>query len=98
MTKRELIYAVADLCNMPTSQAQTVIDATLDVIRDELKADREVNLINFGKFSVKHRAASKGRNPRTGEEIQLPAHKLPTFTAGKSLKGAVNHENYRTVR
>ena len=90
MTKSELIFKVAALCRLPTSQTQAAINTTLDVIRDELKAGREVNLIGFGKFSVKHRAARGGHNPRTGEALTIPARKSPTFTAGKSLKGAVN--------
>lgn len=92
MIKRELILKVADLCNLPTSQAQAAVNATFDLIRNELIADREVNLIGFGKFSVKHRAARVGQNPRTAEDIQLPAHKLPYFKASKSFKQAVNHD------
>ena len=92
MFKRELIFKVADKCNMPTSQAQAVINATLDVIRDELISGGKVTLPYFGTFKVKHRAARKGRNPRTGEDLTIPAHKLPTFTAGKSLKQALNHD------
>lgn len=92
MTKRELIYTVANLCRIPPSQAGHVITATLDVIRDELIADREVNLIGFGKFSVRTIAARKVLNPRTGEEINLSEHKLPTFKPGKPFKQAVNHD------
>lgn len=90
MTKSELIDAVAYKSHTAKVDVKAVIDTTLDVIRCELINGGEVNLIGFGKFSVKERAARKGHNPRTNEEIQLPAHKLPTFTAGKSLKGAVN--------
>lgn len=90
MTKSELIDAVAYKSHTAKVDVKAVIDTTLDVIRNELINGGEVNLIGFGKFSVKDRAARKGHNPRTNEEIQLPAKKLPTFTAGKSLKGAVN--------
>lgn len=91
MTKAELILEVARKSNLPVKQATSAVNTTLDVIRCELIAGGEVNLIGFGKFSVKSRAARKGRNPRTGEEIQLPAKKSPHFTAGKSLKQAVNN-------
>ena len=90
MTKAELILEVARKSNLPVKQATAAVNATLDVIRDELKAGREVNLIGFGKFSVRDRAAREGRNPRTGEPIQLPASKLPVFTAGRAFKAAVN--------
>lgn len=90
MTKRELIFNVANLCRITTAQAERVLNTTLDVIRYELIAEREVNLIGFGKFSVKHRAERGGHNPRTGEDLIIPARKSPTFTAGKSLKRAVN--------
>lgn len=92
MTKSELIDAVAYKSHTAKVDVKAVIDTTLDGIRNELINGGEVNLIGFGKFSVKERAARKGHNPRTNEEIQLPAHKLPTFTAGKSLKQAVNHD------
>lgn len=92
MTKAELILEVARKSNLPVKQATAAVNATLDAIRYELIAEREVNLIGFGKFSVKERAARKGRNPRTNEAITIPAHKHPYFTAGKSLKQAVNHD------
>ena len=92
MTKAELILEVARKSNLPVKQATAAVNATLDVIRDELKAGCEVNLIGFGKFSVKHRAARGGHNPRTGEDLTIPARKSPTFTAGKSLKRALNHD------
>lgn len=89
MTKAELILEVARKSNLPVKQATAAVNATLDVIRDELKAGREVNLIGFGKFSVKHRAARKGHNPRTGEELEIPARKAPFFKVGKGLRSAV---------
>ena len=90
MFKRELIDVVAYKSHTAKVDVKTVIDATLDVIRDELIAGGKVTLPYFGTFKVKERAARKGHNPRTGEYLTIPAHKLPTFTAGKSLKGAVN--------
>lgn len=92
MTKRELIFNVANLCRITTAQAERVLNTTLDVIRYELIAEREVNLPGFGKFSVKYRAERVGQNPRTAEDIIIPAHKSPTFKPSKSLKQAVNHD------
>jgi len=90
MTKAKLILEVARKSNLPVKQATAAVNATFEVIRYELIAEREVNLIGFGKFSVRDRAAREGRNPRTGEPIQLPASKLPVFTAGRAFKAAVN--------
>ena len=91
MTRAELIRVVAyKLPKIKPNDVDRVIHATLEAIRDELAAGGEVNLIGFGKFSVKDRAARTGRNPRTGEEIQVSAYKLPTFTAGRTFKEAVN--------
>lgn len=92
MTKNELINAVAHQCILPSADVAPVINATFDVIRDELIAEREVNLPGFGKFSVKYRAERVGQNPRTAEDIIIPAHKSPHFKAGKSLKEAVNYD------
>lgn len=92
MTKAELILEVARKSNLPVKQATAAVNATLDVIRDELINGGEVKLTDFGKFSVKYRAAREGRNPRTNEVITIPAHKHPYFTAGKTLKQAVNHD------
>ena len=92
MTKAKLILEVARKSNLPVKQATAAVNATFEVIRDELINGGEVKLTDFGKFSVKERAPRKGRNPRTNEVIAIPAYKLPTFTAGKSLKQAVNHD------
>ena len=91
MTKRELIDAVAYKSHTAKVDVKAVIDTTLAVIRYELINGGEVNLIGFGKFSVKDRAARKGRNPRTGEVINLPPNKRVHFKPGKSFKQAVNH-------
>jgi len=69
--------------------AYSVIDAILDSITAELKKGSEVRLVGFGTFVVSHRAATEGRNPRTGEAIKIPAKKLPRFRAGKGLKDAI---------
>jgi DNA-binding protein HU-beta len=70
--------------------AAGAVDAFLDTVEDALKRGSEVSFSGFGKFSVSDRSAREGRNPATGERIQIPASKVPRFTAGASLKKAVN--------
>jgi len=89
VNKIELVDAIAAAANIKKSEAETVLDAVLDSITSELKKGNEVRLVGFGTFVVSHRAASDGRNPRTGEAIKIPAKKLPRFRAGKGLKDAV---------
>ena len=91
MNKNDLIAKVAGEANMSKSDAGDAIEATLHSITEALKSGDEVRLVGFGTFSVTHRAASEGRNPRTGEKIQIPPSKNPKFKAGKPLKDAVNH-------
>ena len=95
MNKNEFIAAVYDnkaLQKMELSKSciSTVVDACLATIEGCLKRGEEVRLVGFGNFYVSKRAASKGRNPRTGETIQIKASKLPKFRAGKQLKEQVN--------
>ena len=90
MNKNDLVAKVAEAANMSKTDASDAIEATLDSITEALKAGDEVRLVGFGTFSVTHRAASEGRNPRTGEKIQIPPSKNPKFKAGKPLKDAVN--------
>jgi DNA-binding protein HU-beta len=90
MNKNDVIAAVADKTGLSKAQAGQAVDTTFDVITDALKAGDEVKIIGFGNFSVSHRAASMGRNPRTGEPIQIAASKTPKFKAGKGLKDSVN--------
>lgn len=95
MNKNEFIAAVADskaLAKLDLSKAavSTIIDAVLDTIEGALKKGDEVRLVGFGNFYVAKRAASTGRNPRTGEEIDIKASRLPKFRAGKQLKETVN--------
>lgn len=90
MNKNDLIAAVADKSGLTKAQAGEAVDATIDSITAELKSGGDVRLVGFGTFAVSNRAASKGRNPRTGEAIDIPAAKLPKFKAGKGLKDAVN--------
>ena len=95
MNKNEFISAVADCkslekLELSKTAVATVIDAVLDTIEVSLKEGEEVRLVGFGNFYVSKRAASKGRNPRTGEEIDIKASKAPKFRAGKQLKETVN--------
>ena len=90
MNKNDLVAAVSDNTGLSKADATKAVDSVLDNITDALKAGTEVRLVGFGTFSVAHRAASEGRNPRTGEKINIPASKQPKFKAGKSLKDAVN--------
>ena len=90
MNKTELIAAVAAKANLTRKDAGIALDAVIGSITDALKANDKVQLIGFGTFEVKERAARKGRNPQTGKEIEIPAAKNPVFKAGKALKDAVN--------
>ncbi len=90
MNKNDLIAAVSDATGMSKANAGQAVDATFDAITNALKAGDEVKVIGFGNFTVAKRAASTGRNPRTGEAISIAASKTPKFRAGKGLKDAVN--------
>ena len=90
MNKNDVIAAVADKTGMSKAAAGEAVDATFDVITDALKGGDEVKIIGFGSFSVAKRAASNGRNPRTGASIKIAASKTPKFKAGKGLKDSVN--------
>lgn len=89
MNKTELVDKVASAAGLKKSDSAKAIDATIDAIKGALKKGQKVTLVGFGTFFVSKRKARKGRNPRTGEEIKIPASKVPKFTAGKSLKDAV---------
>jgi len=90
MNKNDLIAAVADKTGVSKASAGQAVDATFDAITDALKTGDDVKIIGFGNFAVAKRAASVGRNPRTGEAIKIAASKTPKFKAGKGLKDAVN--------
>ena len=90
MNKKELVAGIADMNDMTKSDVAKTLDATLEMIQDALSEGEDVVLPGFGKFSVSHRAARKGRNPATGETIQIKASKGPKFKAGKTFKDAVN--------
>jgi len=90
MNKGELIDAVASSAGLSRADATKAVDGVLDAITGTLSSGGGVSLVGFGTFSVKARAARMGRNPRTGEAIQIKASNVPGFKAGKALKDAVN--------
>jgi DNA-binding protein HU-beta len=90
MNKSDLIDAIAASTGLTKADAGRALDATTDNIAGALQKGQSVSLVGFGTFSVKHRAARSGRNPRTGETIQIKASNTPAFKAGKALKDAVN--------
>lgn len=90
MTKSEFISAIADAADLSRADAGRAYDAFVGTLTDALKAGDTVNLSGFGSFSVRHREARTGRNPRTGESLQIAASNNPAFKAGKALKDAVN--------
>ncbi|RCV86720.1 HU family DNA-binding protein [Billgrantia montanilacus] len=90
MNKSELIEAIAASADIPKAAATRALDAMVDTVTESLKSGETVSLVGFGTFSVKERAARTGRNPQTGEPIQISAAKVPSFKAGKALKDSVN--------
>ena len=89
MNKAELINAVAAAAEVSKKDAEAVLTATLDAITDALKEGDKVQLVGFGSFEVKKRAARVGRNPKTNATIEIPASVVPVFKAGKALKDSV---------
>lgn len=90
MNKNDLISIVANKTDLSKADSAAAVDSVLDAISESLTEGGEVRLVGFGTFSITHRRATEGRNPRTGEKIQIPASKQPKFKAGKGLKDAVN--------
>jgi DNA-binding protein HU-beta len=90
MNKNELVSAVATKAGLSKTDAASAVDAVFDTIQAELKNGGDVRLVGFGNFTVSHREASKGRNPSTGAEVDIPARNVPKFAAGKGLKDACN--------
>ena len=90
MTKTELAATVAAIAQITKKQADQILNTTFEAIKQALVEGDKVQLIGFGTFEIRNRAARKGRNPQTNEEIDIPASKLPSFKAGKALKEAVN--------
>ncbi len=90
MNKAELIEQIATSADISKADASRALDAMLDTVTSALKQSDQVVLVGFGTFSVKDRAARIGRNPQTGEPLQIPAARVPSFKAGKALKAALN--------
>ena len=90
MNKNDLVASVASSAGLSKADATKAVDAVFESVTSSLKGGNEVRLVGFGTFSVTRRRASEGRNPRTGEKIQIPASNQPKFRAGKGLKDAVN--------
>ena len=90
MNKNDLVAQVSESTGLSRGDANKAVDAVVDALTAALKSGDEVRLVGFGTFTVAARAASSGRNPRTGEAIKIAASKQPKFKAGKALKDAVN--------
>lgn len=90
MNKNELVASVAEKTELSKQDAGAAVDAVFDAIQMTMAKGDDIRLVGFGTFSVSHRAASKGRNPSTGAEVDIPARNVPKFAAGKGLKDAVN--------
>ena len=89
MNKNDLVTAVASSTGLSKSDAAGAVDSVFQAITSALQGGDEVRLVGFGTFAVAARAASEGRNPRTGDKIQIPASKQPKFKAGKGLKDSI---------
>ena len=89
MTKQEFVDQVASKSGLARRDASKAVDAFLDSITDALRSGQDVAFTGFGKFSVQNRAARQGVNPRTGERVDIPASRVPRFSAGSQLKTAV---------
>ena len=90
MNKAELITAVAEKAELSKKDAEKAVKALTDVISEELVKGEKIQLVGFGTFEVSERAAREGRNPKSGEVMNIPASKTPKFKAGKALKDMVN--------
>lgn len=90
MNKGELVDAIAKEAEISKSEAQSALDSFVENVKKSLRKGQKVTLVGFGTFSTSKRAARTGRNPQTGKPIKIPAKKVAKFTAGKSLKDAIN--------
>ncbi|WP_027719176.1 HU family DNA-binding protein [Desulfovirgula thermocuniculi] len=93
MTKAELVAAVVEKAGLKKAQAERAVTAVLDAIREAVARGDEVRVVGFGTFAVRERAARKGKNPQTGEEIVIPGGRVVAFRAGKQLKAAAAAAN-----
>jgi len=90
MNKTELVAAIAEKAELSKKDSEKALKAFIDVVSEELQKGEKIQLVGFGTFEVAERAAREGRNPLTGEKMQIEASKAPKFKAGKALKDAVN--------
>ncbi len=90
MNKQELISAIAENANLTKKDAEAALTAFISAVEDALKKGDKVQLVGFGSFEVRERAARTGRNPQSGEEMKIDAAKVPAFKAGRGLKDLVN--------
>ncbi|MDY5580232.1 HU family DNA-binding protein [Porcincola intestinalis] len=90
MNKQELIAAIAEKADLERDDAKKALNAFIEVVGDELKKGEKIQIIGFGTFEVSERAAREGRNPQTGEAMEIKASKNPKFKAGKALKDSLN--------
>ncbi len=90
MNKTELVAAIAESAELSKKDSEKALKAFIDVVTNELKKGEKIQLVGFGTFEVIERAAREGRNPLTGDKMQIKASKAPKFKAGKALKDAVN--------
>ena len=90
MNKKDLVMALAEKTGTTKKSAEETLNVMVDIITEELKNNEKVQLIGFGSFETRKRAARKGRNPQAGAEMKIPASTVPVFKAGKALKDAVN--------
>ena len=90
MNKTELIDALAQKCDVSKAEAGRAVDGLTDIIAETLAKGESIAVLGFGNFTITERAARVGRNPKTGEPLQISASKAPKFTAGSKLKAAIN--------
>ncbi len=90
MNKSELVARVAESSDLSKKDAAKAVDAVFDAITEALQGGNKVQLVGFGNFEIRERSARKGRNPQTGEEIDIPASKVPAFKPGKALKEGIH--------
>jgi len=90
MNKSDLIHRVAEMTEMTKKDSQRAVEAVLSAITEALRAGEKVQLLGFGNFEIRERSARSGRNPQTGETIEIAASKVPAFRPGKSLRNLVN--------
>ena len=90
MNKSELVASIAQKVGSSKKSAEENLDTLIEIISEELKNKGKIQLVGFGSFEIRKRSDRKGKNPRTGEELRIPASTVPVFKAGKVLKDAVN--------